>query len=64
VGRELGALEPPAGDRAKIEAIVEGIKDGVTVSMQAPAKALKTPTPFAGVDRLMKAYGFRVCGRG
>jgi hypothetical protein len=58
---ELGDLEAPAGDQAKVNLIVKGIKAAVVKAEADPASVLTSTGPFAGVEKLAGEYGFKVC---
>jgi hypothetical protein len=60
--KELGELQPPAGDEKEIAAIVEGIEAAVKASEADPVTALTAGlNPFNGVDELAGKYGFKAC---
>lgn len=61
---ELGRLGAPAGDAAKVGAIVKGIEQAVKLGEENP-KSLTTREegPFTAVDKLAREYGFKVCSQ-
>lgn len=59
---ELADLSPPSGDKKQVEEIIQGIEDAVAEAEKDPSSILKEAGgPFAEVDSLSEAYGFKVC---
>jgi len=64
---ELGALPAPAGDEAKVRAIVTAMERGVRGTEAHPgwlaAPTSKHPNPFAESERLVSDYGAWLCAQ-
>lgn len=59
---ELEQLRPPEEDEEKVEAIIEGMREGVAIGRKDPlAIAEGASNPFSEADRLASAYGFKAC---
>ncbi|MGN6275399.1 MAG: hypothetical protein ACTHNP_05630 [Solirubrobacterales bacterium] len=64
---ELGALPVPAGDKAKVRAILTAMERGVSETKAHPewlaAATSKHPNPFAESEQLVAAYGVWLCAQ-
>jgi hypothetical protein len=58
---ELADLGAPSADADKIDAVITGIEEAVRKAEANPALLLKGPDPFADVEKLAAAYGFKEC---
>jgi len=56
---KIAALPPPEGDEEKIEEIVGELEDAFAKSQEDPSPLLKGAGAFAGVEKLIRAYGFK-----
>ncbi len=57
---EIGAMTPPAGDEDQVNAILDGWGEANKASEDIHAGT----DPFADVDKLSTAYGFKECNHG
>lgn len=62
-GEELEALGAPDGEEKKLQAIYAALKSAVARSEREPAKMEDPDGPFAEVNRLTEAYGFKACSQ-
>jgi hypothetical protein len=64
---ELGALPVPAGDEAKVRAVLEAMERGVRETETHPgwlaAPSAAHPDPFAESEQLVSAYGAGLCAQ-
>jgi hypothetical protein len=60
-GEELEALGMPVGGEKRLEAIYAALRKAVSESMKAPLTMEDPNGPFAEVDHLAHAYGFKSC---
>ena len=60
-GEELEALGMPARDEKRLEAIYTALRKAVSESTKAPLTIEGPNGPFAEVDHLAHAYGFKSC---
>ena len=59
----IGALEPPEGDEAEIQAILDATEEGIAQIQADPAALLDgPPAALRRAQRLAEAYGSRECG--
>lgn len=63
MAEELSELSVPSGDEEEIEAIVDGLEQGVDEAQANPSSMLKKGSagPFTEVFKLTKEYGFKAC---
>lgn len=59
----LAELSPPEGDETEVDAIVSSIEEGVKQANADPSSFYGKDYPFDEANRLMRDYGFQVCGR-
>jgi hypothetical protein len=61
--KQLKALGAPAGDEAKVNAILSSAQAAVDKAKKDPLLlASNGPGPFRNTNKLTKAYGLKVCG--
>jgi maltose-binding protein MalE len=58
---DIAALEVPAGDEAKVEALVSAIEDGADELEQNPGAVIQGKDPFTQAVRLAEEYGIKGC---
>jgi hypothetical protein len=59
--KELRALPPPKGKKAKVEEIYRALDKGLDELDKSPKKLLDGSNPFAEADSLATKYGISVC---
>lgn len=60
--REIDALGAPAGDEARVKAIVVATEEGLVKAAKHPERAVKDGTEaFGKANRLARAYGLTAC---
>jgi hypothetical protein len=60
---QIRALGAPAGDEAKVKAILDAAQQGVDKGKQDPLVLMKQNAgPFKKANALARAYGLKVCG--
>ena len=60
--KQLRELEPPKGDKAKVEKIYKLADAGVAKVKADPSSIAKKPDPFGKAEQSLRAYGLTVCG--
>jgi hypothetical protein len=59
---KIRSAEVPAGDQDQVAAIIKAIEEAIETAENDPA-AVESPTKLlAGADKLLRSYGFKVCG--
>ena len=62
---ELRTLDAPSGDEGQISAMLDSLEQGVEESEDDPEALFKAKSdPFGPANKMAKAYGLKVCGRG
>src|ERR1700761_5343085 len=60
---EVGALVTPTADEQEVQKVVSTLETAVEEAEAEPERLLKGPSesPFTGVEKLARAYGFKAC---
>jgi hypothetical protein len=59
---ELRELTPPDGDEDEVQAIIDGMENGVKAAEKEPLSMNPGPNnPFNSVDQMARKYGFKGC---
>lgn len=60
--KQLRGLEPPKGDKPKVEKIYKQVDAGIAKVKADPSSLTKKPDPFGKANKAARAYGLTVCG--